>query len=77
MKNQYFVLRAKDCFGDTWPLANRTAGIDGERHKTLESAKVVAARFKAEKEFRVSLRQRNAWQQGTIRGLEILEVYAS
>lgn len=70
----YFILRAKDCFGDTWPLANRTAGIDGERHASLEAAKASAARFKADKAVRRALRETNGWQKNSIRGLEVCEV---
>lgn len=72
MKKRY-ILRAKDCFGDTWPLANIAAGIDGS-HDSLEAAKASAARFAISREFRRELRERNGWQPNTIRGLEVAEV---
>ena len=73
MKNTYYILKAKDCFGDLWPLSNITSGIDG-RHDTFESAKNSADRFAAEKDFRRSLREQNGWEKNSIRGLEIMEV---
>lgn len=77
MKNNYFVLKATDAFGDIWPLGNRIAGIDGVRHGDLESAKEAAMRFKADKDFRTSLRISNGWEKNTIKGLHVDEVEVS
>ncbi len=76
METTYYILKAKDCFGDLWPLSNITSGIDG-RHETMESAKKSADRFATEKDFRRSLREQNGWEKNSIRGLEIMEVALS
>ncbi len=70
----FFILRATDCHGDVYPLTNRLAGIDNMRHPSLEAAKAVADKFKADKAFRKELRLVNGWHPNTIRDLSIDEV---
>ena len=74
--SSYFVLRAIDSFGDNWPLASRTVGIDGD-HATFEAAKASAAKYVADKDFRKALRISNGWAINTIKKLEISEVTCS
>ena len=69
----YYILRAKDVFGDSWPLSSLVSGITG-RHSTLTDAQQAAQRFKTDKAFRRELRLLNGWQQGTIRSLQIQEI---
>jgi hypothetical protein len=73
-KNRYYVVRAIDCHGDSWPLASTIEGIDGIRHPSLASAQAVAAAFRAEKAFRKQMRLSNGWEANTIRELRVDEV---
>ena len=76
MSSQSFVIvRAVDSFGDSWPLANPFAGIDGVRHANKIAADKVVARYRAEKEFRKTLRERNGWQPNTVRALQCVEIF--
>lgn len=73
----FYIVRAVDTFGDTWPLTNRFAGIDGERHVSKEAAQAIVARYKTEQAFRRDLRERNGWQLNSVRKLQISEIVAA
>ena len=72
----FFIVRAVDAFGDTWPLSS-VSGIDGKRHESLASAKAFVASFKANKALRRALRLQVGWQANTLRRLEVSEVSIS
>jgi len=72
-KTTYYIVRAKDCFGDLWPLGTESVGIDGT-HESFEGAKASAERFERDANFRREMRKINGWEKNTIRGLEIHEV---
>ena len=73
----FFIIRAIDAFGDSWPLGSLTSGIDGKRHESLASAKAFVASFKANKALRRALRLQVGWQANTLRRLEVSEVSIS
>jgi len=76
-QSSYFIVRAVDAFGDSWPLASLTSGIDGKRHESLASAEAFVASFKADKPMRKALREQVGWQANTLRRLEVSEVTIS
>ena len=73
----FFIVRAVDAFGDSWPLASPTSGIDGKRHESMASAKAFVASFKSDKALRKTLRLQVGWQANTLRRLEVSEVTIS
>jgi hypothetical protein len=77
MATKYFIVRARDAFGDTWPLGNVTSGIDGKCHESLEAAKAVVAKYTEDKETRRAFRELNGWTKNSIRRLEVSEVTVS
>lgn len=76
-QSSFFIIRAVDAFGDSWPLASLTSGIDGKRHDSMGSAKAFIASFKADKTMRKALREQVGWQANTLRRLEVSEVTIS
>ena len=76
-QSSFFIVRAVDAFGDTWPLASVTSGIDGKRHESMASARAFVASFKADKALRRALRLQVGWQAHTLRRLEVSEVSIS
>jgi len=76
-QSSFFIVRAIDAFGDSWPLASVTSGIDGKRHESLASTKAFVASFKSDKAMRKALREQVGWQANTLRRLEVCEVTIS
>ncbi len=69
-KKTYYILRAKDCFGDVWPLVP-SLGIDGLSHDTLTSAKGAAKRYTDDKDFRRQCRALTGYAANTVVALQV------